>query len=40
MSNDSQPVVYSVPSGYGVYWEVFRIENGTLIDINQLKESY
>lgn len=27
---------YTVPSGTGVYWEVFRIENGNLRAINQI----
>ena len=40
MPGESQPRVFNVPSGNGAYWEVFKIENGSLVEINQLKASY
>ena len=35
MSPDSQPMVIQVPSNVsGEWWDVFRIENGNIVDIN------
>lgn len=28
--------VYYVPSGTGIYWEVFRIRNGEIVDVNRI----
>ncbi len=38
MGGASEPKVYQVPSGAGTYWEVFKIENGAIKDINQMRE--
>ena len=38
-SGNEQIAVYTVPSARGRYWEVFRIENGTLRTINQIVDS-
>lgn len=35
-SGNQRVKVYTVPSGMGIYWEVFRIENGTLITVDQV----
>lgn len=38
-SGNEQIAVYTVPNARGRYWEVFRIENGTLRTINQIVDS-
>ena len=40
LPNENQPRVYTVPEGYGTYWEVFQIENGKVTDIGQLRDGY
>lgn len=37
LANEEQPRVYTVPDEMGIYWEVFRIENGKIVDINQMR---
>lgn len=37
LSGQAEPSVYQVPSGDGIWWDVFRIENGEVTAVNTLR---
>lgn len=37
ISGQAQPRVFNVPTGAGTWWNVFRIENGQLVEINSME---
>lgn len=37
MPGENQPRIFSVPAGVGVWWNVFRIENGQITEVNRIE---
>lgn len=37
LPGETQPRVFNVPGGTGVWWNVFRIENGQIVEVNRIE---
>lgn len=37
LPGETQPRVFNVPGGTGVWWNVFRIENGQILEVNRIE---